>query len=233
MRVRAIPRWCGPYQVMWQGGSVLPLLPISREAPLVGNRQNGYLSATNLVHHRIREVFEVIAMRPVVIPGPVACRLGQAVDRLNHGGAERIRGQWAAFEVPEKCRANFSFRIRKDSDCESSHREPRRCFTSDQGRGRTAPERNSSRRRFTSARHASEMLAVSASSRLSSNATATAERSSAGSARTSSKTWSTRAFMGTSLALGGFPHNRSVETDDQGRPHLRCACSLVAAHVRR
>ena len=179
----------------------------------MADSQHGQLGASNLVHHCVRKALEVIAMRSVFVSGPVTRRRGKAIDPLENLRAERIRRKRASFEVPEKGRTNVGFRFRKNDDCESSHREPRRCFTSDQGIARTTPACNSSRRRFTSARHASEMLALSASSRLSSNATATAERSSAGSARTSSNRWSTRAFMHTSLAPDGFPHNRSFDTD--------------------
>jgi hypothetical protein len=203
---------------MWQGRAALALLPVAGSPPLMAHRKHRRLRSCYLIHYGVGKVLEMVAVRSVFILGPIAGSLGQAVDGLKHFSTKCVRRDRASLEVPAKRCANIGLRVGKNDDGETSHRVLRRCFTSDQGNARTTPERNSLRRRLTSSRHASEMLAVSASSRLSSNAAATAERSSAVSARTSSKTWSTRAFMDASLALNGLPHNKSVNTDAHGRP---------------
>lgn len=204
------------------------------------NGEHCHLGSGNFVHHCVREVFEVVAVRSVIVLRPVGSRFGQTVNRFKHIDAERIRSERASFEIPEEPRTNICFRIRKNDNGKASHRDPRRCLTSDHGTARTAPECSSSRRRFTSSRQASDMLALSALSRLSSNATATAERSSAGSARASSKTCSTRAFMRVSLALKGLPPARAtvpphVAPRERGFArfvHLTCHLSAVSTAAR-
>jgi hypothetical protein len=182
---------------------------------------------------RVGEMFEMVEVHSVFVLWPVARCLLQAVDGSGYLGAKCIGRKRACFEVPEERLAQVRFRVRKYGYRVASHSGRNRCFTSAQGVARTLPARNSSRRRFTSARQASEMSSPSAFSRLSSNAIATAERSSGGSARASSKRWSTRAFISSSLALKDLLHNRSVNTDAQVRPAAARPVHLRAGYLQR
>ena len=84
-----------------------------------------------------------------------------------------------------------------------------RARTSDQGAAVTKPARRSARRRNNSIRQASATEPSSPVSRLSMIAAATAERSSAETRRTSSSTWSSRAFMRQSKASAAPSHGGS------------------------
>lgn len=136
----------------------------------------------------------------------------------------------ASFEVPEKRFAHVCFRLREHDDGEC-HGVRNRCFTSAHGIGRTWPARSWSRRRPSSSRHALDTVSASASSKLSSSAMATADRSSTGSARTSSKSWSTRAFMASSPASARSPHNRSFGTDTQRQGAAIRVCDRTSRGV--
>ena len=154
---------------------------------------------------------KTLASGAIVVFGPVICRDGQAIDGIKQFHPERVRGHRASVEIPKECLACLRLRFGQYFNLEGTHRELRRCRTSAQGTARTRPARSSVRRRFTSARHSSETAASSAVSRLSSRATAKAERSSAGRPRTSSRRWSTRAFMGFSLAPRVPCENRTTD----------------------
>lgn len=145
-------------------------------------------------------MLEVATSNLVVVFGPIVCRGSQSVDGAKQLGAKRVRGYRASVEIPQECLTSFCLRFGQYFDFEGTQRVLRRCRTSAQGAACTRPERNSTRRRFTSASHCCEIVASSAVSRLSKRATANAERSSAGRPRTSSRRWSTRAFIGASLA---------------------------------
>lgn len=144
------------------------------------------------------------------------CRGGEPAYRIKEFSSECIGYERASFEVPVKSFPRL--RLRQNLQVEGIHREFRRCRTSAQGATCTWPARSSARRLLTSARQRSEIVVSSALSRLSSNATARAERSSAGRLRTSSSRWSTRAFMKASLALAnsrveGPRDDMSIDTD--------------------
>jgi len=184
----------------------------------MSNRKDAHLAANHLVPDRVWKMLEVVAPSPVVVFGPIPGGGGQAVDGIEKLSAKRVCDDRAPFEVPKKCLSGLCLRFGQYLDVERTQREPRRLRTSAQGAGCTRPERNSARRRMTSARHWSEIVASSAVSRLSRSATAKAERSSTGRPRTSSKRWSTRAFMIVSLALQtrgrkGSMDNMSIDTD--------------------
>jgi hypothetical protein len=205
-------------RVLLAGGSAI--LPIPGAPTLMRNREDCHISAKYLVHHGVREMLEVVVPGVGFVCGPVFCRLGQSVDGLKQLHSEGVGGNWAPVKVLEECLACLCLRFGQHFDVEGTHRELRRCRTSAQGAACTRPARNSARRRFTSARHNSETVASSAVSRLSSRATANAERSSTGRPRTSSSRWSTRAFMEFSLALRvrcgkGSMDNMSIDTDQQ------------------
>ncbi len=191
------------------------------------NRKDGYIAVKDLVHHRVWEMPEVVASSAILVFGPIFCRVGQIIDSVEQLDRERIRSYRASLEIPEECFARLRLRLGQNFNMERTHRELRRCRTSVQAAACTRPARNSARRRFTSVRHNSETAASSAVSRLSSRATAKAERSSTGRPSTSSSRWSTRAFIGFSLAPRarcgkGSTDNISIDADTR-LPRMRRA----------
>jgi hypothetical protein len=182
------------------------------------NRKDTRQLSYQLVPDGVWKMLEVVAPKSVFIFGPILCGGGQPIDCVKQFRAEGVCDDRASFEVPLKSLAGFCLRFGQYLDVERTQREPRRCRTSAQGAACTRPERNSARRRIISARHCSEIVASSAVSRLSRSATAKAERSSTGRPSTSSKRWSTRAFMSVSLApqvvrRKGSMDNMSIDTD--------------------
>ena len=67
------------------------LLPVPRSSPLMTDRKHRHFTAENFVHHDIRKVLEVVAVRSVFIFRPISSRFGQAVDCIEDLGAEGIR----------------------------------------------------------------------------------------------------------------------------------------------
>jgi hypothetical protein len=63
--------------VIWQKGTASALAPVSRLPPLMAHREHRHLSSGNVVHHGVREVLEVVAVRSVVVLGPVDRRFGK------------------------------------------------------------------------------------------------------------------------------------------------------------
>jgi hypothetical protein len=182
------------------GRGASAILPVSWAPTLMRNRKDSHLLAEHFIHHCVWEMPEVVTPGAILVFGPVFCRGGQTVDGVKQVDPERVRSYRASVEIPEECLARLCLRFGQYLNIEGTHRELRRCRTSVQGAACTRPARNSARRRFTSARHSSETVASSAVSKLSRSATAKAERSSTGRPRTSSRRWSTRAFMRVSLA---------------------------------
>ena len=200
------------------------------------NRKDSHFRAKDLIQHRVREVSEVVVPGAIAIFGPVHCRDGQAIDGVEQLHPERVRSYRASVEIPEECLARL--RCGQDFNIEGTHRELRCRRTSAQGTARTRPALNSARRRFTSTRHSSETVASSAVSRLSSRATAKAERSSTGRARTSSRRWFTRAFMRFSLAPRvprekRSTDNISIDTDPQLQEAASPPHVLWSGHLGR
>ena len=198
--------------------------------------------AEDFIHDGVWEMPEVIVPGAIVVFGPISGRDSQAIDCVKQFTPKRVCGHWASIEIPEKCFACLCLCVGQYFNFEGIHRELRRCRTSAQGAACTRPARNSVRRRFTSTRHTSESLASSAVSRLSSSATAKAERSSTGRPRTSPRRWSTRAFIGLSLAprvpCGAESlDNKSVERNHNGWQSFRHSSDqstpLWSDHVRR
>lgn len=180
----------------------------------------------DLIHDGVWEMPEAIVPGAIFVFWPIRSREGQSIDCVKQLTPKRFCGHRTSVEVPEECFTRLCLCIGQYFNFEVNHRELRRCRTSTQGATCTRPARNSLRRRFTSTRHVSESIASSAVSRLSRSATAKAERSSAGRPRTSSRRWSTRAFMGVSLAPllpGGVESrdNMSVERNHSGWPCSR------------
>jgi hypothetical protein len=206
------------------------------------DRKDGHVLANDLIHDGVWEVPEVIVPSAIIVFGPIPGCDGQSVDCVKQLTPKRVCGHWASVEIPEECFACLRLCIGQYFNFEAIHRELRRCRTSAQRAACTSPARNSVRRRFTSTRHTSESFASSAVSRLSSSATAKAERSSAGRPRTSSRRCSTRAFTGFSLAplVPGWVEsmdNISVERNHKGCRRSRHSSDqstpLWSDHVRR
>lgn len=180
----------------------------------------------DLLRDGVWETPEVIVPGPICVFGPIPGCDGQSVDCVKQLTPKTLCGHLASVEITEEGFTSLCLYIGQYFKFEAIHREPRRCRTSSQGAACTRPARNSLRRRFTSTRHRSESFAASGVSRLSRSATAKAERSSAGRPRTSSRRWSTRAFMGVSLAPlipGGVESrdNMSAERNHSGWPCSR------------
>lgn len=203
------------------------ILPIPWAPTLMRNCKHGHIPVDDLIHHRVRKVLEVVVPGAILVFRPVLCRFAQPINGIKQIGLERSGSNWASLEIPKERFARLCLRFRQHFNVEGTHRELRRWRTSAQGAVCTRPARNSARRRLTSARHRSETVASSAVSRLSRRATAKAERSSAGRPRTSSRRWSTRAFMVFSLAPRvpcgkGSMDNLSIDADTL-LPRLRRA----------
>jgi hypothetical protein len=205
-------------------------------------REDGHTLTNDLIHDGVWEMPEVIVPGAICVFGPILGCGGQSVDCVKQLNPKTLCGHWASVEIPEECFTSLYLCIGQYFNFEVIHRELRRCRTSAQGAACTRPARNSVRRRFTSTRHMSESFTSSAVSRLSRSATAKAERSSAGRPRTSSRRWSTRAFMGSSLAplvpCGVEPmDNISVERNHSGWPRSRHSSEqstpLWSDHVQR
>lgn len=163
-------------------------------------------------------------MKPVIVRWPYVSPITQVVDRLKHCGAKRVRGNRTALEIPEECLAELMLCLGQDLDREPSHIALMRARTSAQGAACTEPARSSSRLRNNSARQAAATEPSSPVSRLSMSATATAERSSAESRRTSPSTWSTRALMRQSIAPI-FRHGRRPSLKRKG------SCSIEVPNI--
>ncbi len=242
LRVPADSPATSKLSVEQRGLDVSAIPPVSWAPTLMRNRKDDHIPAIDLVHDRVREMPEMIVPRAILVFWPVPGRDGQTIDGVKQFNAKCVCDHWASIEIPEKRLARLCLRIGQYFNLEGIHRELRRCRTSAHGAACTRPARNSARRRFTSARHRSETVASSAVSRLSSSATAKAERSSTGRPRTSSRRWSTRAFIGLSLAPrvpcgAGSMDNMSVERTHNGRQRFRHSSGrgipLLPAHVRR
>lgn len=169
--------------------SASEILPIPWAPTLMRNCKDGHIP----VDDRVREMLEVVVPGAILVFRPVSRGFAQTIDGIKQLDPKRIGGNWASVEIPKECLARLCLRFGQYFNVEGAHRELRRRRTSAQGAACTRPARNSARRRFTSARHSSEVVVSSAVSRLSRRATAKAERSSTGRPRTSSRRWSTRA----------------------------------------
>jgi hypothetical protein len=203
--------------------STSAILPIPWASALMCNSKYGHIAIDQLLQHGVREMLEVVMPDAILVFRPVSRRLAQTIDGIEQFDSKRVGGNWASVEISEERLACLCLRFGQYFNVERTHRELRAWRTSTQGAACTRPARNSARRRLTSARHSSETVASSAVSRLSRRATAKAERSSTGRPRTSSRRWSTRAFMGFSLAPRvsrgkGSTDNMSVNADAQWRP---------------
>ena len=122
---------------------------------------------------------------------------------INHRkclGSKSIGRNATALDVPKEGLSDFRLCLRQNLDAKAGHRTLSRALASGQETAVIVPLRRAACRALTSCRHASAIEESSLPSRLSSSATAKAERSSGGNPRASSKMWSTWAFMRRSLA---------------------------------
>ncbi len=170
-------------------------LPAAGSSPLVGKREHVHRLRNDLVPDRVGIASQHVAAKAVLVFSPHACAGSEAVQGVEHFGSEGVCGEWASLEVPKEGLADFSLCLGQQDKVVRRHRELRRAFASAQGSVRTVPARNALRRRISSSRHASETAGSALPSRLSSNATTSADRSSVGRPSASSRRWPTRAFM--------------------------------------
>jgi hypothetical protein len=125
---------------------------------LVGYGEHCHFTANDLVSHGIGKVFEVVEVKTVLVFWSAGGGFLQAIDCVVYLRAESVGSQRTFVKVPKKGAAHLRFCLRKNGDGEASHSERKRCFTSAQGMARMLPARSSSRRRLSSARHASETV---------------------------------------------------------------------------
>lgn len=130
----------------------------------------------------------------------------QGVDSKPIDRCERLRSKStsrdvAALEIPQQGLSDFRLCLGQNLDGKPSHRALSFALASAQGTALTIPARKAACRARISCRHACEIELSSLPSRLSSKATDSADRSSGGSPRASSRMWFTVAFMRQSLAL--------------------------------
>ncbi len=180
------------------------ITPISGFPPLVRNCQHEHDIAFDGIENGVRESSKQTMVRAVVILLPLLCRVGQRINAVERFGPKCLSGKRIAFAIPLERTRNFSFCVGKNDDFELTHSARSRALAPDHGTGTMVPSRSPARRLRISARQASEMQASSLPSRLSSNATTSADRSSVGKDKASSRSWSTRAVMRQSLASGAI-----------------------------
>jgi len=212
-------------------------LPIPWSPALVSDGHDRHSATVQVVVNGEGEVAKVIETEAVFIHWPRFGVCRKSVNCIEYLQAEGIGRERAPFKVPKEGLSNFVLCLSQKRNFEPSHSELRRAFASVHGAVLAVPARSSSRRARSSRRQASEMEASALPSRLSSNATASADRSSAGNSRTSSSSWPTRAFMKQSLALGpGLVHgagapssNKSFDADTQ----RHCAAQRVGERTPR
>ncbi len=176
--------------------------PIVWAPVAVRNSQDTGSCARHVVPDRVGKSRQHAEVNTVLIGRPHVGTDSQTVSRFKDERTERVRRNCAALKVPEESLAKLLLSLGQDLNDEAAHSAPRRARTSDQGCATARLERRSALRFRSSSRHASETAASSPLSRLSMSAAATAERSSAERPSTSSSSWSTRAFMRSSLAAG-------------------------------
>lgn len=179
--------------------------PVVRAPLLVGNDDHGRLLAVQVVPDGVGKLAENAEVNTVIVRRSNVSLVGQSVDRLEDLGAQGVRSDRTALEVPNEGLAKLPLGVRQNLDGEPTYIALKRARTLGQGAPCTAPAQSCVRRRNNSVRQASDTELSSPVSRLSMSAAATAEHSSAESRRTSSRTWSTRAFMGQSVAAGPAP----------------------------
>jgi hypothetical protein len=177
--------------------------------------------AIQVVPYGVRESVQHMEANPIFIRRPHVRSVDQPVNRFKHLGTKRIRSDGTSIEVPQECLSELPLSIGENLNDEPGHIALMRARTSAHGAPLTTPLRSWVRRSSSSARQASATEPSSAVSRLSMRAAATAERSSAESRRTSSSTWSMRAFMCQSIASNGAPPappNLAFKRSANGRP---------------
>lgn len=175
--------------------------PIVRAPMLVRNGDDCRRMTVHVIPNGVRKPIEDVEVDPITVRRPHIGSVAKSVDRLKHLRSEGVRSNRTAIKVAEQSLLKPLLGFGQNLDGETSHIALMRARTSDQGAACTTPARSSCRRRSSSARQASATDPSSLVSRLSIKAAATAERSSAESRRTSSSTWSTRAFIPQSIAV--------------------------------
>ena len=179
----------------------LAFAPVSWPAALVRDSEHRYGIASNLVKDRVGEVTKNMSPNRILVFRPHQ-RIGtDLINCFKCLGSKSVGCNGAALEVPKECLSYFCLSLGQNLDFKAGHKALSLALASTQETALTVPARSRAWRALISCRQASVIAESSLPSRLSSNATVKAERSSSGKPRASSKMWSTRAFMRQSLAL--------------------------------
>ncbi len=178
----------------------LTLAPVSRLAALVRDSEHCHDAASNLVEDRVGKVTENVSPDRILVFGPHQRIDTKPINYRKCLGSKSIGRNATALDVPKERLSDFRLCLRQNLDAKAGHRTLSRALASDQDTAVIVPLRRAACRALTSCRHASAIEESSLPSRLSSSATAKAERSSGGNPRASSRMWSTWAFMRRSLA---------------------------------
>ena len=179
----------------------LALAPISWLAALVCDSEHCHGIALNLIKDRIGEVTENMSPDRILVFGPHQRIEAKPINCLKCLGSKSAGRNRAALEVPKESLSYFCLNLGQNLDSKAGHRALSLALASAHETALTVPARSAACRALISCRQASVIEESSLPSRLSSSATAKAERSSAGKPRASSRMWSTWAFMRQSLAL--------------------------------
>ena len=175
--------------------------PVARFTPMVSNGKNHYRASQHFVEHRVRKPLQYTKSIAIFIGRPAQWRAANVLNHIKHFSAKSICGKCVPLSISKKGIGYVSLRSRSKNNNKLAHRALRRARASAHGTAWATPERRSLLRWRISSAQALTTEASSSPSRLSSSATTTAERSLGSSASASSIRWSTRAFMGVSLAV--------------------------------
>ena len=191
---------------------------------MMSNGENRHGASQHVVNHCVRESTQYAFAIAFCVRPFGERRFGNAINGVEHLGPKRIRNLRVALTVPSESIANVVLSRRSKLNNVAAHNPLSLRLACPQGTARTDPERSSFLRRRTSSAQASLTDASLSPSKLSSSASATAERSSGVSASASSIKWSTRAFMRLSLAVSGSPLGQpGLRPHTRGWPETRAA----------
>ncbi len=164
---------------------VLLCFPVSWLASLVPYSENCNATVEKFVVNGVGKTRQEVTSYAVLIGRPCVAGFFESVYRCENLAAEGICSNLATRNVPTKSGSNLCLCLRQNFNFKPPHSVASLVRASSQGVATTNPVRSSSRRRRISARHAASIDLSSLPSRLSTNATTKAERSSADSPRAS------------------------------------------------
>lgn len=158
----------------------MSLLPLPRHSALMSDGEHRRDFCLQQVVHRIGKVAQVVVPHFVFVRRTHVGVLAECVNCSERFIAESIRRNRASLEVSKKRIADLRLGWRQNFNHEARHSALSRARASAQGAAFKVPSRNACLRSRSSLRQASGMAASVLPSKLSSNATTRAERSSVG-----------------------------------------------------